>query len=209
MSEKIKIKYPIIVEGRYDKSTLSSIFDAVIITTNGFSVFNSKEKKTLIKKLAENGGIILLTDSDAGGRQIRSFLAGFLPKNKIFHLYIPEIQGKEKRKTSPSKAGLLGVEGMSAEILKKVLLPFFCNDESDEECKAQSASERLVTKLDFYNDGFSGGDGASQRRDKLAHAMDLPVGMSAKALIDAINLIYGYEKYLEFKDGVLENCTKK
>jgi len=117
MREKERIKLPIIVEGRYDKSKISSIFDATVITTGGFAIFNSKEKRALIKKLAERGGIILLTDSDAGGVQIRSYLSGILPKDRIFHLYIPEVEGKERRKRAPSKAGLLGVEGMDAESL--------------------------------------------------------------------------------------------
>lgn len=191
-NEKIKISLPIIVEGRYDKSTLASVFDATIITTGGFSVFNSKEKQTLIRKLAEKGGVILLTDSDAGGRQIRSFLLGILPKEKIFNVYVPEIKGKEKRKSSPSKAGLLGVEGMEREILVKALSPFI-KSELNEEKK----STRPVTKLDFYNDGLTGKDGSQDRRASLARSLDLPHDMTANALIEAINLLYSYEIYRE------------
>jgi ribonuclease M5 len=191
-NEKIKISLPIIVEGRYDKSTLASVFDATIITTGGFSVFNSKEKQTLIRKLAERGGVILLTDSDAGGRQIRSFLLGILPKEKIFNVYVPEIKGKEKRKSSPSKAGLLGVEGMEREVLVKALSPFI-KSELNEEKK----STRPVTKLDFYNDGLTGKDGSQDRRASLARSLDLPHDMTANALIEAINLLYSYEIYRE------------
>ena len=193
MIQRTKIRLPIIVEGRYDKSTLSSIFDATIVATDGFSVFNSAEKRMLIKKLAERGGVILLTDSDAGGRQIRSFLSGFLPKDKIFHLYIPEVIGKERRKKTPSKAGLLGVEGMSREILEKVLSPFIesgaCIDNSN------STDAKMLTKLDFFNDGLSGGEGSAEKRDLLALRLGLASGMSAKALIEAINLAVGYEEY--------------
>lgn len=191
-NEKIKISLPIIVEGRYDKSTLASVFDATIITTGGFSVFNSKEKQTLIRKLAERGGVILLTDSDAGGRQIRSFLLGILPKEKIFNVYVPEIKGKEKRKPSPSKAGLLGVEGMEREVLVKALSPFI-KSELNEEKK----STRPVTKLDFYNDGLTGKDGSQDRRASLARSLGLPHDMTANALIEAINLLYSYEIYRE------------
>ena len=190
MDEKIRIRLPIIVEGRYDKSTLCSIFDATVITTNGFGIFKSNEKRALIKKLAERGGIILLTDSDAGGRQIRSFLSGILPKDKIIHLYTPEIAGKERRKKAPSKAGLLGVEGVGREILVKLLLPF-----ADTGACREKTEIREVTKLDFFRDGLSGGDGSRERRDRLARMLGLPANMSANALIDAINLISSREEY--------------
>ena len=121
--EKKKISLPIIVEGKYDKNTLSQIFDAHIITLGGFSVFNSKEKQLLIKRLAKDG-VILMTDSDGGGKQIRSFLLGILPSDKVKNVYIPKLEGKEKRKDKPSKSGLLGVEGMSRETLERLLLPF-------------------------------------------------------------------------------------
>ena len=193
--EKKRVKLPIIVEGRYDKSTISGIYNATVITTDGFSVFNSKEKVALIKKLSEKGGIILLTDSDAGGRQIRSFLSGILPKDKIFHLYIPEIKGKEKRKTAPSKSGLLGVEGMSAEVIKNLLEPFTVSGACDK--KSAEADGKTLTKLDFYSDGFSGAPSSSERRRVLSERLGLPKNMSANALIEAINLIIGYEKYRE------------
>ncbi len=193
MSGKIKIKLPIIVEGRYDKSTLSSIFDARIITTEGFSIFNSSEKKALIKRLAERHGVILLTDSDSGGRQIRSFLSGFLPKDKLFHIYIPKIEGKEARKKAPSKSGFLGVEGMGREVLEKVLEPFIERGECEKN--GNTLYEKAVTKLDFFNDGFAGTDGASERRARLASYFGLPGDMSANSLIQAINLAFGYEEY--------------
>ena len=190
--EKIKINLPIIVEGRYDKSALSGIFDATIITTGGFSIFNSKEKQSLIKKLAERGGVIILTDSDGGGRQIRSFLLGILPKEKIFNVYVPQIKGKEKRKTSPSKSGFLGVEGMERSVLEKALLPFISTD----ACK-ENAEKTPVTKLDFYLDGLSGGKNSKALREALLKELDLPCDMSADALIEAINLLYSSEEYKE------------
>ena len=198
--EKKRVRLPIIVEGRYDKSAICSIFDATVITTDGFAVFNSKEKVALIRKLGERGGVILLTDSDAGGRQIRSYLSGILPKDKIFHLYTPEIAGKEKRKSAPSRAGLLGVEGVGADVIRPLLLPF------TEECDAPSgtAGKRAVTKMDFYNDGLSGGALSKEKREALAIHLGLPKAMSANALLSAINLIFGYEKYREACDRLFE-----
>ena len=190
--DKIRIDLPIIVEGKYDKCTLSSIFDATVISTGGFAVFNSSEKKALIKRLGERG-IILLTDSDAGGKQIRSYLSGILPSDKVFHLYIPEIPGKERRKRTASKSGLLGVEGMTREVLEKVFAPFIKQGARGGNDKR--ANEKLLTKLDFFNDGLSGGDGSSEKRAKLAKALGLPADMSAKALIEAINLTVGYDGY--------------
>jgi len=187
---KKRIRLPIIVEGRYDKSTLSSIFSATVITTGGFGIFNSKEKRALIKKLAERGGIILLTDSDGGGKQIRSYLSGILPKEKIYNVYIPQIEGKESRKRTASKAGYLGVEGMSREVLERVLSPFVSEGACDEKDEKQR-----ITKLDFYNDGLSGADMASERRAALCEYFGFPKDMSANALIEALNLTVGYDSY--------------
>ena len=194
-NKKKRIRLPIIVEGRYDKSTLSSVFSATVITTEGFGIFNSGEKRALIKKLAERGGIILLTDSDGGGKQIRSYLSGILPKDKIFHVYIPRIEGKERRKKSASKAGLLGVEGMSRAVLEKVLAPFI--DEGACSENKINKSSKMLTKLDFYNDGLSGTDMASERRKKLAEHFGFPTDMSANALIEALNIAVGYDVYRE------------
>ena len=191
--KRMKIALPIIVEGRYDKSTLSSFVDAKIITTDGFSIFNSSEKKALIKKLAEKDGIILITDSDAGGRQIRSFLSGILPSEKIYNLYIPQVEGKEKRKKTRSKEGLLGVEGMTRETLEKLLSPFAELTPCEE--KNIDIEKRTLTKLDLFRDGLSGGENSLRLREALAKKLSLPKNMSAKALIDAVNLIFDYEEY--------------
>ncbi|MBQ1261019.1 MAG: DUF4093 domain-containing protein [Clostridia bacterium] len=180
--DKIKIKYPIIVEGKYDKSTLLSTFDTLVITTGGFSVFNSKEKQSLIRKIGEKG-IILLTDSDGGGKQIRSFLHSVLPGDLVFDAYIPKIKGKERRKTAPSKAGLLGVEGVSIEVLKQALAPFaVANGDSSTKLGDISA-------FDMYRLGLSGSDGASQLRARLLSRLALPQDMSAKAALAALNML--------------------
>lgn len=201
MSERIKINLPIIVEGKYDKCTLSSIFDATIISTNGFGVFNSKEKRALIRRIGERG-IIILTDSDGGGKQIRSYLSGILPKDKIFHLYIPEIEGKERRKKSASKAGLLGVEGMTRDVLESVLSPFISHGACEEN--SVFPSSKMLTKLDFFNDGLSGGNDSSKKRAELAKALGFPSDMSANALIEAINLTVGYAGYQKALYGISE-----
>ena len=191
--DKSRIKLPIVVEGRYDKSTIQSMFSATVVTTGGFSVFNSKEKRLLITRLAEAGGIILLTDSDAGGKQIRSFISGILPKEKIFHLYIPKVEGKEKRKRAPSRSGLIGVEGMGREVLTRVLAPFTEGEAC--EIKIDRTPRREVTKFDLFVDGLSGGEGSAAKRGRLAEALMLPSDMSAKALLEAINLVSDYEEY--------------
>ena len=202
MIEKRKIKFPIIVEGRYDKAALASLFDATVITTGGFSIFNNKEKQALIKKLAERGGIILLTDSDGGGKQIRSFLSGLIEKDRLHHVYIPQIAGKERRKSAPSKAGFLGVEGVGREVLEKALSPFAEIKEKPQK------KERALTKLDLFQDGLSGGDGSSEKREKLALELGLPKDMSANALIEIINLAYGYSAYREACDKLFAGNKK-
>ena len=203
---KKKIALPIIVEGRYDKSVISSFFDATVITTGGFSVFNSKEKQALIKKLAERGGVILLTDSDGGGRQIRSFLSGILPSDKIHHVYIPQIIGKERRKKIGSKSGFLGVEGMERGVLERLFAPFVCNGPCDKN--EEKTCKRKLTKLDFFNDGLSGGESSSEKRVRLAERLGLPADMSAKAMIEAINLLYSFEEYEKIREGIFGNTEK-
>ena len=187
---KKRIALPIIVEGKYDKITLTSLFDCTVITTGGFGIFNSEEKQLLIRRIAKDG-VILLTDSDAGGGQIRSFLRSILPSDKIFNLYIPKIEGKERRKQKGGKAGTLGVEGMPREVLERVLLPF-----TDGE-KLNTGTGEAVTKLDFFLDGLSGGANSSARRSQLCALMELPPDMTANALLEAVNLLYSKEKYRE------------
>ncbi len=186
--EKIKIALPIIVEGRYDKSTLSGFVDATVITTDGFSVFNNKEKQMLIRRLCSDGAIIL-TDSDGGGKQIRSFLSGIVGGDKIYNLYIPKISGKEKRKQKPSAAGTLGVEGMSRDVLSRLLEPFATN--------AESVAKGGITKTDFFVDGLSGGANSSLKRAELARLAALPDDISANALLEALNILYSYDEYKE------------
>ena len=176
-----KLKYPIIVEGRYDKSAILGIFSGTVITTEGFGIFNNREKQSLIRKIAADG-IILLTDSDGGGVQIRSFLSGILPREKIYQLYIPKIEGKERRKTHRGRAGLLGVEGVGGDVLRQLLMPF-TEDAPDDTARGG------ITKFDMFVWGLSGSDNASAKRDALCRELSLPEGMSAKALLEAVNIV--------------------
>ena len=187
----IKINKPVVVEGKYDKIKLASIIDAHIVTTDGFGIFNSDEKTALIRKLAEKHGIIVLTDSDGAGLVIRNFFNSVLPKDKLTHLYIPEVIGKEKRKKQPSKAGTLGVEGIEADYFRKLFAPFADDGESVQN-KPESTP---ITKGQFYADGFSGTDGSAEKRKKLAAKLGLPTNISANALLGAINMLYTADEY--------------
>ena len=189
--EKIKISLPVIVEGKYDKNTLLSVIDATVITTGGFSVFNNRELRSLIKRLAERDKIILLTDSDGGGIQIRSFIEGIVPRDRIVNLYIPKVEGKERRKKAAGKAGLLGVEGIDADVLRKIFEPLA------DGC---GQKPKFLNKTKFFEDGFSGGSDSSARREALARAYSLPHDMSANALIEAINLISNPTEYKQIKE---------
>ena len=185
--EKIKISMPIVVEGRYDKSSLSGFLDATIITTGGFSIFNNNEKQALIRRIASDG-IIILTDSDGGGKQIRKFLTGMIPSDKIHNLYIPKIEGKESRKKVASKSGTLGVEGMDKEVILRLLSPF-TND------NITSKERKMITKVDFFEDKLTGFENSSERRRALAALCELPDDMTPNALLEAMNLLYGFDEY--------------
>lgn len=203
-TEKIKLDIPVIVEGKYDKITLSSYLEATVLTTDGFGIFNSKEKQALIKRLCKDG-VILLTDSDGGGKQIRSFLLSILPREKIINLYTPEILGKEKRKTHPSKAGVLGVEGMKREVIERLFSPFASGTERPRR--------EPITKTDMYLFGLSGTDGASTRRDAVAKALSLPSSMTPNALLEAMNLLIGKEELAAICERINSenenNCLQK
>ena len=187
--DKLRVRYPVIVEGKYDKITLSSLFDTPVFSTGGFAVFHHAGTRALLRQLAEKSPLILLTDSDGGGRQIRSFLSGILPPERVIHLYIPQIKGKEKRKSKPGKAGLLGVEGMTPDVLRSILAPYLAN------APARPASPPL-TKTDFYALGLSGKAESAKRRASLAAALGLPADLPANALLDAVNVLFSREEFL-------------
>lgn len=176
----IKVSEAFIVEGRYDKIKLSNILDALIIETNGFGIFKDKERLAFIRRLARERGIILITDSDHSGFQIRNYIANGIPKDRIKHIYIPDIYGKEKRKKEPSKEGKLGVEGISDDILIKLF------EKCGVDCKAVSPENR-ITNYDLYAAGISGTENAGIKRKKLLRSLDLPEFLSVNSLLSYLN----------------------
>lgn len=186
----IKIKEAIICEGKYDKIRLSGIFDTVIITTDGFRIFKDPEKKALIRLLAERQGLVLLTDSDGAGQMIRKYLEKLVPKDRIKNLYLPEIRGKEKRKTTPSAAGLLGVEGTDNEIILAAAKRAGILSEITE------APKRKISKTDLFNLGLSGGEGSQEKRKSLLSYLKLPTVLTANSLLDVLNSLYSYDEFI-------------
>lgn len=187
--EKLKIPYPVIVEGKYDKIKLSSIIEADIFVTDGFGIFRENEKAALFRALCERSRMIILTDSDGGGRVIRNFFNSYFDKERLIHLYTPRIEGKEKRKAKASRSGVLGVEGMDADLLRKLFSPFTGAIETQKRTP--------VTKADLYDLGLSGRDGSAEKRAALARRLGFPEDMSANALLSAVNILYGIEELTE------------
>lgn len=185
--KKITVDIPIIVEGKYDVIKLNSIIDGQIIKTDGFGLFKSEETKNYIRQLADKNGVIVLTDSDGAGLVIRNHLNSILPKEKIIHLYPPQIEGKEKRKNTPSKEGFLGVEGISADTLRNLFAPF--------ESNVKKENIRKVSKTDFFEDGLTGSPNSADKRNALKKRLGLPQNISTNALLDTINFLYSYEEY--------------
>ncbi|MDY3281279.1 toprim domain-containing protein [Dysosmobacter sp.] len=187
-----RIREVIVVEGRYDKNTLSQVVDATIVTLGGFSVFNDREKVALLRRLGSRRGLILLTDSDGAGFQIRGYLKSVLPGQQLKQAYIPDVYGKERRKRAPGKEGKLGVEGMRPEVLLEALRRAGATFE-DEETPAPSAGG-TVTKADLFAWGLSGGPGAAERRQALLRRLELPERLSANGMLEALNLLYTKEE---------------
>lgn len=190
MQEKLVIPYPVIVEGKYDKIKLSSVIEAQIIPTAGFGVFKNRELSQLLRRLADKSMLIVLTDSDGGGKVIRSHISSLIPKDRLIQLYTPQIKGKERRKDAPGAQGLLGVEGMDAELLRALFAPYAQGN------AAERRGENPLSKTDFFLDGLSGGADSKARRAQIARACGLPEDMSANALLDALKMLLTYEEYL-------------
>ena len=195
----ITIREAIVVEGRYDKNTLSQIVDAPILETSGFGVFKDKQQLALLRRVAESRGLIVLTDSDGAGFVIRNYLKSASPAQYLKHAYIPDIYGKEKRKTEMSKEGKIGVEGMKVKVIIDALEKSGVLYSQNE--KQQS---REITHTDFFEDGVSGGENSSVIRKKLAKELDLPEKISSSSLLKIINSYMTYEEYKQ----TIEKVTK-
>lgn len=194
----IPVKEVIVVEGRYDKNTLSQIFDAVIVETSGFGVFNDKEKLALLRRLAEARGLVVLTDSDGAGFVIRNFLKGAIDPALVKQAYIPDIAGRERRKRAPSKEGKLGVEGMKPEVLIEALRRAGATLGGEEPARRAGG----ITKATLYELGLSGGPGSAEKRRALLKELDLPEKLSANALLDVLNALYTEAELREITGSV-------
>lgn len=185
----ISVKEVIVVEGRYDKNTLSQVFDAVIVETSGFGLFKDGEKLALLRRLAEKRGLVVLTDSDGAGFVIRNYIKGAIDPALVKMAYIPDVPGKERRKSSPSKEGKLGVEGMSTEVLIAALR------RAGATLGGETATHRTggITKATLYELGLSGRPDSAARRRELLKKLDLPEKLGANALLDVLNALYDEE----------------
>ena len=191
MKQVNRVSEVIVVEGRYDKNTLSQIVDAVIIETSGFGVFNDHEKQQLLRTLAEKRGLIVLTDSDGAGLVIRNFIKGSVDPKLVKHAYIPEVYGKERRKAKASKEGKLGVEGMSPEVLLNALRRAGATIDG-----AAARETEPISMADMYHAGLTGKPDSAMRRERLLSGMELPKKMTAAALLPVLNALMSREEFL-------------
>ena len=194
----ISVKEVIVVEGRYDRNTLSQVFDAVIVETSGFGVFNDREKLALLRRLAEARGLVVLTDSDGAGIVIRNFLKGAIDPALVKQAYIPDIAGRERRKRAPSKEGKLGVEGMKPEVLIEALRRAGATLGGEEPARRAGG----ITKATLYELGLSGVPGSAEKRRALLKELDLPEKLSANALLDVLNALYTEAELREITGSV-------
>lgn len=187
----IKIKETVIVEGNYDKIKLSSIIDGNIIVTDGFRIFKDKEKQRLLKKIAQKEGIVIFTDSDRAGFIIRNFIKSCTAGEKVYHAFIPEIKGKEKRKDKPGKEGILGVEGIDKEIIINALIK---SGITVDGVSSKKEKKDFITKLDLYKAGLYGSENSKEKRIEFLKKHDLPQKISPNMLVDVLNLLYKKEE---------------
>lgn len=184
----IRLDRPVIVEGKYDKIALKNIFDALIITTDGFGIFKNKEKCDLIRRLARKNGVIILTDSDSAGAVIRSYIKKIVSDCEIINVYVPELRGKEKRKSKPSKSGLIGVEGMSPEIIEDAL-------RKSGVFSVRAEERRKITKADMFAFGLSGREDSREKRKSFLRQLGLPESLSSSAMLDVLNNCFTFEEF--------------
>ena len=185
----VKIKEAIVVEGRYDKNTLSQIVDAPVLETSSFGIFKDKQQMALLRRVAQTRGLIVFTDSDGAGFVIRNHIKSAIPAKYLKHAYIPDIPGKEKRKSAPGKEGKLGVEGMTSQVILEALRKAGATMEGEDAPQC-----RGITKQDLMSLGLSGGPDAAAKRLALLKKLDLPEHMSANAMLQALTLLYSPEE---------------
>ena len=198
--ERLKIDMPVIVEGRYDKIKLEAVIDGIIITTDGFGIYRNKRKRALIRRYAEKTGIVILTDSDGAGFQIRNSLKSCIGSGRAVNIYIPDVFGKERRKARPSKEGKLGVEGIDIATLRKAF----------EDAGVIGGSEPRTAWIDkarLFDDGLSGGERSAELRHALCEKLGLPERMSAKALLEALNTLYTENDYITALEAAVQGGT--
>ncbi len=192
----IKLKEVVVVEGRYDKNTLSQILEATIIETHGFGIFSDKELLSMLRRLAETRGLVVMTDSDGAGFMIRNHLKGAIDPQYVKHAYIPDVLGKEKRKSSPSREGKLGVEGMTREVILQALSRAgVAFDETENPPESEP-----ITKTDLYELGLSGGSGSAEKRQMLIKQLGLPERLTSNALLEVLNALMKREDFFELFD---------
>lgn len=196
---KIKIDRIVVVEGKYDQIKLSSLIDGVIIRTDGFRIYKDKEKSALLRTLGKQKGLLVLTDSDRAGFQLRGYIRSIAKDADIKQVYIPQIKGKERRKERPGKENLLGVEGIDVQMLYTLL------QKAGVSVQKETAGDdvRRITKLDFFEDGLSGGADAAKKRALLLKHLGLPSYLTANALLEVINSMMTYEAYRRFIEALL------
>lgn len=186
-----RIKEVIVVEGRYDKNALSQVVDAVIIETSGFGIFNDRQKQKLLRTLAEERGLIILTDPDGAGFVIRNFIRGCVDPTHVKHAYVPDVFGKERRKAAASKEGKLGVEGMRPQVLLDALIRAGATVDN----APPDAQTQRITKTDMFKRGLTGGQGSREKRTALIKKLDLPERLTTDALVDVLNAVMTREEF--------------
>ncbi len=200
----LHIDRAIIVEGVYDKQRVSEVCDAFCFVTDGFKVFKDREKREFIRLLAREKGLIVLTDPDRAGFLIRAHIKNIVREGEVLQAHIPEIFGKERRKSAPSAEGKLGVEGMEREALERTLRPFA----AEGNARGEDARSEAVTKADLFALGLSGGAGSRERRAALCRALCLPTGLSANAMLDAVNAIMSKKDFLRAANSIIFDFTE-
>lgn len=189
-AKKPRLRYPVIVEGKYDKIKLDSLFEGEIFASDGFRIFKNGEKQALFRALAKETPLLIATDPDGAGKLIRRQFTDSIPADRLIPVYLPQIPGKERRKDAPSKEGYLGLEGLDADTLRQVFAPYLGEE--------TAPSRTPLTKADLMTLGLSGGEGSAEKRAALCRALRFPQDLSCPALLRALNVLYGKEKFLAY-----------